>query len=367
MSEYQFYEWQAIDRPLTAAEQNAVSALSSHIDVTSTRAWIEYNWSGFKHDPLDVLARYFDAFLCYANWGMQQLAFRLPGELLDEAALHPYLWDDCCRLIRRGDSFILSISKPDDEYGEPPDQAADLSTLATLRRGIMGGDNRMPYLAWLVAASGDGSDDDLEPPVPPGLKRLTPPLEEFARFFDLDPFIVRAAAETSEPIRPNPAIDLDAVIAGLSRQECEGFVRRLADDEPLLSVKLHRRLAELAATRASPQESKPRRTWLELQERAETLGQAEEVRRQAEVEAKRIKELQQFAARAEQTWRDVDALIQRKQAPYYDQATVLLVKLHDLAVYNDKMPEFASRLRQLCAQYANRPAFQERLREAGLS
>ena len=38
MSEYQYYEWQTIDRALTAAEQTAVGKLSSHIDVTSTRA-----------------------------------------------------------------------------------------------------------------------------------------------------------------------------------------------------------------------------------------------------------------------------------------------------------------------------------------
>jgi hypothetical protein len=68
MSEYQYYEWQTIDRALTAAEQAAVNKLSSHIDVTSTRAWVEYHWSDFKHDPKQVLARTFDAFLYYANW-----------------------------------------------------------------------------------------------------------------------------------------------------------------------------------------------------------------------------------------------------------------------------------------------------------
>lgn len=67
MSEYQFYEWQTIDRPLTAAEQLAVDRLSSHIEVSATGAWVEYHWSDFKHDPLEVLARYFDGFLYYAK------------------------------------------------------------------------------------------------------------------------------------------------------------------------------------------------------------------------------------------------------------------------------------------------------------
>ena len=34
MSEYQYHEWQAVDRVLTPAEQAAVAGLSSHIDVS---------------------------------------------------------------------------------------------------------------------------------------------------------------------------------------------------------------------------------------------------------------------------------------------------------------------------------------------
>ena len=56
MSEYQYHEWQTLERPLSAAEQKAVNELSSHIDVTSTHASVTYNWSSFRHDPINVLA-----------------------------------------------------------------------------------------------------------------------------------------------------------------------------------------------------------------------------------------------------------------------------------------------------------------------
>lgn len=43
MSEYQYYEWLAIDRPLTAAEVRTVNGLSSHMDtVTCTQAIVTY-------------------------------------------------------------------------------------------------------------------------------------------------------------------------------------------------------------------------------------------------------------------------------------------------------------------------------------
>ena len=42
MSEYQYYEWQSVDRLLTDADQSAVSALSSHIDVSASQAVVTY-------------------------------------------------------------------------------------------------------------------------------------------------------------------------------------------------------------------------------------------------------------------------------------------------------------------------------------
>ncbi len=55
MSEYQYHEWQAVDRVLTPEEQAAVNGLSSHIEVSSSRAVVTYNWSDFRHDPKQVL------------------------------------------------------------------------------------------------------------------------------------------------------------------------------------------------------------------------------------------------------------------------------------------------------------------------
>lgn len=54
MSEYQYYEWQTVDRLLTEAEQKAVGNLSSHIEVSSSRAVVTYSYGDFKaerHPP----------------------------------------------------------------------------------------------------------------------------------------------------------------------------------------------------------------------------------------------------------------------------------------------------------------------------
>jgi hypothetical protein len=228
------------------------------------------------------------------------------------------------------------------------------------------GDYRALYLAWLLAAAANDIDEELEPPVPPGLKELSAPLAEFVRFFQLDPFLVQAGAQASDPLRPAPAPALEALIARLPRAECDAFLRRLAEGEPLLALKFNRRLQELAGPPARPQAAATRRTWAELRETAERLRQAEARRQQAEAEAKRVKDLQDFAPRAPQAWRDVQALIEEKKARPYDEAVALLVKLRDLAMLQNRLAEFEACLNSLQAQYAVRPAFQERLRKAGL-
>jgi hypothetical protein len=366
MSEYQYYEWQTIDRALTPAEQAEVGYLSSHIDVTATRAWVEYHWSGFKHDPIQVLAQHFDAFLYYANWGSQRLAFRFPKGLLDEAALQPYLWEYCTELMRVGDALILDIAYPDEDGDNWFEGEARLSALAPLRNDILDGDYRMFYLAWLLAASANHIDEEFEPPVPPGLAELSAPLTEFVRFFQLDSFLVLAAAQASEPLRPAPALTLAALIPLLPRAECDDFLRRLVEGEPLLSLKLNRRLQELAGPPAGAQAVTTRRTWGELYTVAEQLRHGAVRRQQAEAEAQRVKDLQDFALHAPQAWREVQGLIEEKKVRAYDKAVALLVNLQDLAVFQEQLPEFRTRLAALQARYTSRPALQERLRKAGL-
>jgi len=90
MSEYQYYEWQTVDRLLTEAEQDAVGRLSRHIDVSPRRAVVTYSGGDFKHDPRQVLVRFFDAHLYLANWGSRRLIFRFPAGLLNREVIQAY-------------------------------------------------------------------------------------------------------------------------------------------------------------------------------------------------------------------------------------------------------------------------------------
>jgi hypothetical protein len=167
MSEYQYHEWQTLERPLTAAEQNAMDELSSHIDVTSTQAIVTYHWINFKHDPIEVLAKYFDAYLYLANWGTRRLAFRFHKGLVDVHAIEAYC-DEYHVNIQTIDAVqVLEFEMKEEEgYDEWIEERGLLSTLARLRDDIIQGDYRALYLGWLKAMSqesGQYEEDEEDP------------------------------------------------------------------------------------------------------------------------------------------------------------------------------------------------------------
>ena len=60
MSEYQYYDFKAIDRALTKTEMAALRAVSTRAVITSTSFTNHYEWGDLKADPLKLLEKYFD-------------------------------------------------------------------------------------------------------------------------------------------------------------------------------------------------------------------------------------------------------------------------------------------------------------------
>ena len=158
MSEYQYYEWQTVDRLLTEEEQEAVGRLSSHIEVSSSQAVVTYAWGDFKHDPRQVLARFFDAHLYMANWGSRRLMFCFPAGLLSREAIEPYCVQDRIMFKTVGGFDILDMDLSEEEGGTWIEGEGSLSSLIPLRNDLLQGDCRSLYLAWLKAISLRGEE-----------------------------------------------------------------------------------------------------------------------------------------------------------------------------------------------------------------
>ncbi|HSR35512.1 MAG TPA: hypothetical protein VLY63_33500, partial [Anaerolineae bacterium] len=107
----------------------------------------------------------------------------------------------------------------------------------------------------------------LEPPVPSGLKQLSPALRTFVEFFGIDEGLVQVAAKTSGNRKVAQDGWLRRALSQLSGEERDAFLLRLAQGEPHLSVELHRRLREVAPL--SGREGPARRTVAQLLRGAE--------------------------------------------------------------------------------------------------
>jgi hypothetical protein len=380
MSEYQYHEWQAVDRVLTPEEQAAVNNLSSHIEVSSSRAVVTYHWSDFRHDPKQVLLKYFDAYFYLANWGSLRLMFRFPKGLLDEADLLPYCFDEYITFETEGKYQVLDLDfNPEDGEGWMEAEAG-LSHFIRLRADLLEGDFRLLYLAWLKAMTmyGNPYDDeeyevddsdiaayDREPPVPPGLKKLSPSLQNFVQVFEIDPFLVQAAAEASLDLKKALSVDFRELISRLPQTERDDILVRLAEGEPGVGLALRKRLRTFLPK--EPPQTAGQRTIQQLLQRAEQLEQVEKKRQAEAARQKHIAEMKALAEREVQVWKRVEVLLDtgRKIASVYDEATGLLEKLEQLADFKDTRDSFQARLHQLAQKYAARPSLIDRWKRHG--
>jgi hypothetical protein len=373
MSEYQYYEFQAIDRPLTEEEQRAVAQLSSRVHPHPRRAVFTYSWSDFPGRGEEVLARYYDAMLYLANWGSRRLMFRFPKSLVDPESLQGYnvgtvdYPSDFVSAYTKGEYAILDIQLDEEEGLDWIEGEGWLDSLLELRDAVLRQDYRLLYLAWLkgLELAYDVDEDALEPPVPSGLKKLSPALRNFVELFEVDEDSIEVAAEGSGKPKTTSEDDLRRAIAVLSDKERDTFLLRLARGEPNLSAAFGRQLAALIDVPGH--DAGPGRTVGQLLAAAQEETERARKQRAAEAEAKRIAELEALSAREAHAWREVDALIQEAKAKPYDRAVELLSQLKELAAYRDQEAAFQERLNQIYDQYARRTALLRRLCDAGLT
>jgi hypothetical protein len=370
MSEYQYYEWQTIDRPLSPNERAAVSGLSSHMEtVTSTQAIVTYSWGDFKHDATKVLLQYFDAHLYMANWGTRRLLFRFPESVIDPQAIRLYCREDFLTLALKGNYYLLEFSLDDEEPDyEWLEGEGMLGKLTPIREQITQGDYRALYLSWLKAVSVEDPEEDnpeTEPPIPAGLGKLNSSHQAFIEFFELDEYLVKAAAKASPKLQSASLAPLEKALTQLSREECENFLRQVLNNEPQVRMELQKQLEQLAGIKPTSAGQGQRQAG-NLFKEAERLEQEALRQQKAEAERKRIQELLDLARREEATWHWIDSLIGQRQAKPYEEATKLLVDLRDLAIYQNRLQQFQERFLAIKEKVRSRPALMERFRRAGL-
>ena len=380
MSEYQYYDFRAIDRALTKAEIAELRSVSTRAAITSTSFTNHYEWGDLKADPLKLLEKYFDVFLYVANWGTREFYLRLPQEFVDYKTLRAMLHGEVARARKVGNSVIIAFENQfeDDDWD---DGTGWMGSLMSLRSDLLRGDLRCLYLGWLLCAQNEEfGEDELEPVVPAGLGELSAPLHSLIQFLGIDEDLVEIAASASAPLNAGPDREelatwiqslpekeknslLVAAVSGFGERWKNGLLRRFEQQNARRTLSapdtICRRttgdLLRLVHARAEE------RTRL-----LEAKRTAEAARRKAEDEANRSRYLDELGKREDATWNQIATHIQKRQPNEYDKAVSLLIDLRDLAVRQCRVATFQSALGELRQEHAAKESLLRRLTKARL-
>ena len=377
MSEYQYYEFLAIDRPLSEADRQALRDLSTRARITATSFTNSYEWGDFKGDPAQLMERWFDLHLYLANWGSRRLMIRFPARMVKGDILDAFLGEvDCAGYTVVGDNLILDIVLDEVESDDFDDGSGWLASLTPLRAEVIAGDLRLFYLLWLMAVETDTFEAD-EPEPMPGIGPMTAALEAFAAFFDIDPDLVHAAAERPAIAIPSVSTSADVrkTLLAMTDSEKSEILARLYDGDAHIALELRAKVRDRMAveTDGTPVVA---RTVGELRARAGALGiarehaaaeklAAERKRRLEEAEKARRSRLVTIARRGESVWREVEAEIERRNSAGYDKAANLLLDLKAVAEERGAMADFEKRLRAIRERHARKQQFVVRLAKIG--
>ena len=277
MSEYQYYEFRAIDRPLSEKEMDKLGALSTRAEITPTSFTNAYHWGDFRGDPATLMDRYFDAFVYVANWGTHRLMFRIPRPFLDQETASTYCDGESLSLKAKQQHIVLEFLSEDEGGDEWTDGQHWMASLIAIRAELMRGDTRALYLGWLASFWARGwvnekdldGDDCLEPPVPPGLAKLSAPLQELASFLRVDDELIEVAAagNDGEPPAEPSRTELARWVKGLSASAKDAYLLRFLAEEGdlLLRTELTNRFRKATVRKgARPAPAAKRRTVAQL-------------------------------------------------------------------------------------------------------
>ena len=382
MSEYQYYEFIAIDETLTPKQMAELRSRSSRASITPTSFVNDYQWGDLKGDTVDWMRRYFDAHVYVANWCICSLYLRVPKNAFDAEALQIFETESVFSVEHTKTHWLLEWgldeSENYDRFAED-DGRGWMGRLAPLRDELLRGDMRSLYLGWLAGVSAGEVDEDVTEPLPPrGLSRLTTAQQSLAEFLEISRDLITAAAlpdqQTADlDTKSDPEVDtwiaelptaektavLKLLVTGRAQQAERNLKLRFLAWQRVqrptgVAEPRHRTVAELRTLAASSTETR------KMQEAARRK------RAEAERQAKRETYLCTLAADFDKCWQVAGQRAERGIASAYEEVKCAIVDLSEAYTLCASRADFDRKLAQFMARHGKRGALVRRLTDAGL-
>jgi len=374
MSEYQYYEFVAVDGPISDEGMRYAEGCSSRAQVSRHRWQNSYHFGDF-HGSEETLLKYYDAHFYIANWGTVRLGLAFPEGCLSPEALRPYLrkgkrYEDTLTARQVGNRWIVWWERNEEGGWGWTEGAGIIDQLMGIREELMRGDHRALFLGWLADFDPDEWRDSKErsvglPPIPADLDRLSPPLSALIEHFPVDSDALAVAAGLSHTAAQD-RLPIANVIEKLSESEMRALLQRVAQGEgSKVTSELVRRtypVAETSASQVMTCSDFAAKTFVVRKGRRKREAEAAVAKRKRE-EQERRRHLASVMERADTIWAGLDSIMDQKVASAYDQAAAQLKELRDAHEQAGGNSRFQERLRAFRERHARRPAMMRRIKE----
>lgn len=381
MSEYQYYEFLAIDQRLSAKQMTELRRMSTRAEITPVSFTNEYHWGDFKGNPATLMERYFDAHIYFANWCTCVFALRLPHDVLDRKTVSSFRADDVLFFDDTGDHWVvtwaLNESQNYDRFGED-DGRGWMTRLIPLRDELLRGDLRPLYLGWLAAVIFSEIDDErLEPIFPIGFNQLTAAQTALAEFIEVDPDLLAGTAMGTESRSTRTAATAKLTESWLTslpqRNVIELLKMLLTGRATQAERELKTRYADWQRRSQSEPSNMPYRRVAELRKLAadarlarEAQEAAARVAHEKKQHEQRSRYLASLAADFDRAWKAASQRAERGTSAAYDDVRRAIVDLAEAYAMKQANSAFETALRNFVQRHTKRGALVKRLVEAGL-
>jgi len=372
MSEYQYYEFAAIDGPISDEGLRYARGCSSRANVSRVRWQNTYAFGDF-HGSVDTLLNHYDAHFYIASWGTVRLGLAFPKGTIAPEVIQHYLrggerYEDTLSLKEVGNRCIVWWERNEEGGSGWTEGEGLIDQLIGVREELMRGDYRALFLGWLADFDPDEWRDPEDgavvmPPIPGGLDHLSPALGALIKRFPVDRAALAVAAGLSQANTPD-RIPIAAVLERLSAPEMRALLARVAEGGgsgvmtelnrltyPRVQIPVGQamRCMDFAAKTIETREG-----WRKKE------VEAAAAKRQGEAEV-RTQHLASIMQRADTVWSRIDPLMDQKIASAYDQAAAQLQELRDAYAQAGDIGGFQQKLNGFRLRYSNRPAMLRRI------
>lgn len=337
MSEYQYYKFERVDGPLPPHTRQALRAISSRAEISTTTFQVYYTYSDLKADPAELMLNYFDIGFYYADWGSIDAYLKLPAGTIPDALLGVSLYG---LQVEESDEWQL-LTFSIEEYGEyfDDEQADDFfQHLAAMRTALIQGDWRLVYLMWLKECEFN-EDIDRVPLIHFDFEHLSEEVQAFATLYDIPLAWVNALALVLKAHPSHPARQAEL--------QFDGWFHQLTDPA------YHYWLTPNLIT-----------PYIEQAQRQLQQAQAEaRAKKMALEKAEKEKALTAIYQQREHAWQQAQEQTDRSCASGYDAASRYVHQLWEAYQFKGGSPAFAQRFERFVVVNNSRKARLTRLKD----